>query len=113
MGNVAEATDPPRAPKRPAATTTSAAARAAGNERMERLRRFQEERARKRAEARAKAPKAPFYVGVYKVGTGNESFTDQHWVVAVVPTCKPVRVQPHVGSEEFFLETWMARRMFS
>ena len=84
MGNVAEATDPPRAPKRPAATTTSAAARAAGNERMERLRRFQEERARKRAEARAKAPKAPFYVGVYKVGIGNESFTDQH---CVVPTC--------------------------
>ena len=78
MGNVAEATDPPRAPKRPAATTTSAAARAAGNERMERLRRFQEERARKRAEARAKAPKAPFYVGVYKVGTGNQSFSDQH-----------------------------------
>ena len=40
----------------------------AGNERMERLKKFQQERARKRAEARAKEPKAPFYVGVYKVG---------------------------------------------
>ena len=35
---------------------------------MERLKKFQEDRARKRAEARAKEPKAPFYVGVYKVG---------------------------------------------
>ena len=48
----------------------SAAARVAGNERMERLRKFQEERARKRAEVRAKAPKVPFYVGVYKVRHG-------------------------------------------
>ena len=52
-----------RAPKRIATSST-----AAGNERMERLKKFQEDRARKRAEARAKEPKAPFYVGVYKVG---------------------------------------------
>ena len=56
-----------RAPKRIA--TSSGAARA-GNERMERLKKFQEERARKRAEARTKETKAPFYVGVYKVGLG-------------------------------------------
>ena len=63
MGSLTEAP----APKRTAASALSRAA--AGNERMERLRKFQEERARKRAEARAKAPKAPFYVGVYKVGS--------------------------------------------
>ena len=67
IDSVPDAAAAARAPKRIA--TSSGAARA-GNERMERLKKFQEERARKRAEARTKETKAPFYVGVYKVGLG-------------------------------------------
>ena len=66
--STATAAAPQRMAKRPSSFNTAKRMAAAGNERMERLRKFQDERARKRAEVRANEPKVPFYVGVYKVG---------------------------------------------
>lgn len=70
--STATAAAPQRMAKRPSSFNTAKRMAAAGNERMERLRKFQDERARKRAEVRANEPKVPFYVGVYKLETHNK-----------------------------------------